>query len=170
MLHMRLIWGQEFHVNRIRLRTLGGALVRTRPHQPNDIGRIVSLANTYACFDAEVTDANFAPAASFPDGLIVAEEDDNIVGFVFGYLRDVPGEVLHTWNATEVAQVELIAVEPRYRQHNLGESLLTGLLKVFSESGVDVVLLHCPVGAEAAKHVYDKLGFEVRAYAMWKRL
>ncbi len=144
--------------------------MRTRSYQPNDIGRIVSLANTYARFDAEVTDADFAPAASFPDGLIVAEEDDNIVGFVFGYLRDVPGDVLHNWNATKVGQVELIAVDPGYRQHNLGESLLTGLLKVFRESGVDIVLLHCPVEAEAAKHMYDKLGFEVRAYAMWRRL
>lgn len=144
--------------------------MRTRPYQPNDINRIVSLANAYAHFDAEVTATDFAPAASFPNGLIVAEADDNIVGFVFGYLRDVPGEVLHNWDATKIGQVELIAVDPRYRQHNLGESLLTGLLTVFRESGVDVVLLHCPVEAQAAKHMYDKLGFEVRAYAMWKRL
>jgi ribosomal protein S18 acetylase RimI-like enzyme len=149
---------------------VGGAIVGIRPYQPDDIDRIISLANAYAYFDAGVTNADFAPAVSFPDGLIVAEEDGNIVGFVFGYPRDVPEEVLQNWNATKAGQVELIVVDPRYRQRNLGETLLTGLLEVFRSSDVDVVLLHCPVEAEAARHMYDKLGFDVRAYAMWKRL
>lgn len=135
-----------------------------------DLEQVVALANRCALFDSEVTEADFQSAHLFPEGLLVAPDGDEIVGFVFAYLRDIPGEVLSRWGAYQVAQIELLAVTPSHRRKGIAKALLNNLFDNLREVGVDLILLHCPVEAEAAKSLYDQLGFEVRAYAMKKHL
>lgn len=131
---------------------------------------MIGLANEYASFDSDVTEEFFQPAESFPQGFLVAEIDRKVVGFVFAYLREVPSEVLSRWDATKVAQMELLVVDASCRNQGVGNALLNTLFRILKQENVDIVLLHCPVEAKEAKHLYDKLGFEVRAYAMKKRL
>ena len=137
---------------------------------PQDIKQIVNLVNRHASFDLDVTEADFQAAGLFPKGLLVAEDNNQIIGFVFAYLQEVPSPVLNKWDVSKVAQIELMAVDPAYRSRGVGTALLDRLLEILREEGVDLVLLHCPAEAVEAKHLYDKLGFEVRAYAMKKRL
>lgn len=141
-----------------------------RPSTPHDIEDIIRLANRYASFDSDVTEADFQVDAAFPNGLLVAEDGHSIVGFVFGYIKEVPTAVLDRWHASKVAQIEILAVDSSSRGQGVGRLLLERLLDALREGGVDMVLLHCPVEAEAAMHLYQKMGFEVRAYAMKKRL
>jgi ribosomal protein S18 acetylase RimI-like enzyme len=141
-----------------------------RPSTPHDIEQVVSLANSYASFDSDVTEADFQVDGAFPNGLLVAEDGHSIVGFVFGYIREIPTAVLERWHASKVAQIELLAVDTSSRGQGVGRLLLDRLLDAFKDEGVDMVLLHCPVEAEAALHLYQETGFEVRAYAMKKRL
>lgn len=138
--------------------------------KPQDIKHIVNLANRYSSFDSDVSEADFQPAWSFPGGLLVADDEEKVIGFVFAYLREVPGEILNRWGASSVAQIELLVVDPSWRDQGVGRALLDNLLESFREECVDLVLLHCPVEAIEAKHLYDSLGFEVRAYAMKKKL
>ncbi|MFW9851075.1 MAG: GNAT family N-acetyltransferase [Candidatus Thorarchaeota archaeon] len=136
----------------------------------HDMKSIIDLANKYASFDSDVSEADFQPAWTFQKGLLVAEAENQIVGFVFAYLREVPATVLSRWDASKVAQIELLAVDPQYRGRGIGESLMNQLLESLIEEKIDLVLLHCPSIASEAKSLYDKLGFETRAYAMKKRL
>jgi ribosomal protein S18 acetylase RimI-like enzyme len=106
----------------------------------------------------------------FPQGFLVVEEDGTIIGFVYGYFRDVPKEVLASWTASKVATIELLAVSPDYRNQGAGTALLERLLEIFKEAGTDLVGLHCPVQASDAKQLYEKFGFEVSAFHMRKRL
>lgn len=106
----------------------------------------------------------------FPQGFLVAEEETTIIGFVYGYFRDVPTEVLANWNVSKVATIELLAVSPDYRNQGTGTALLERLLEIFKEAGTDLVGLHCPVQANDAKQLYERVGFEVSAYHMRKRL
>ncbi len=138
--------------------------------KPQDIKQVVSLANRYASFDSAVTEADFQCTSSFPKGLIVADDDGLILGFVFGYIREIPDEVLTKWNASKAAQIELLVVDPSYRGQGIGRTLLDRLLEAFKEEVVDLVLLHCPAESKEAKHLYERVGFEVRAYDMKKRL
>ncbi|NHI83122.1 MAG: GNAT family N-acetyltransferase [Candidatus Thorarchaeota archaeon] len=142
--------------------------IRTFEHE--DLNQVIDLANKYSSFDSDVTEEFFQPAQSFSQGFLVAEIDGKLVGFVFAYLREVPDEVLSRWTATKVAQIELLAVDTSYRRQGIGEELLDKLLRTLKTEGIDIALLHCPIEAKAAKHLYDKLGFEIRAYAMRKRL
>ena len=141
-----------------------------RSFKPQDISHIVSLANRYASFDSDVTEVDFQPAWSFPGGLLVADDGDRPIGFVFAYLQEVSGEVLNKWGASKVARIELLAVDPSYRNQGIGRALLDRLFESLREEEVDLVLLYCPANAMDAKHLYDKVGFEVRAYAMKKQL
>ncbi len=151
-------------------RFTGVATMDIRAFKPQDIKHILTLANRYASFDSEVSEADFQPAWSFTRGLLIAEDGGRVIGFVFAYLREVPGEVLRRWDASKVAQIELLVVDPSFRSQGIGKDLLDRLLEILKEENVDYVLLHCPAKAIEAKRLYDKMGFEVRAYAMKKHL
>ncbi|MFW9931136.1 MAG: GNAT family N-acetyltransferase [Candidatus Thorarchaeota archaeon] len=141
-----------------------------RVFEPSDIKDAVKLANLYASFDSEVSEVDFQPAWSFPEGFLIADICGQVVGFIFAYLRDVPSEVLHRWHASKAAQIELLVVHPSFRGRDIGDRLLRRLLDTLKDESVDIVLLHCPTQSIEAKNLYDKYGFEVRAYAMKKRL
>ena len=141
-----------------------------RTIKQDDLETLVHLANRFASFDSDVDDAFFYPTESFPQGCLIAEDDGHIVGFIFSYLREIPSTVLTRWNANKVAQIELLAVAASHRNQGIGAALLERLLSNLKNEGVDYILLHCPIEAKEAKHLYDKAGFEVRAYAMRKRI
>jgi len=135
-----------------------------------DTDSIIQLANDYALFDGPINDDDLKVTHAFPEGFIVAEENHNIVGFVFGYFREVPEAVLETWGVSKVATIELLVVDPEYRKQGIGKLLLESLIKTFRQSGTDMIGLTCPVNAEDARHLYEKLGFEISAYHMRRRL
>jgi ribosomal protein S18 acetylase RimI-like enzyme len=141
-----------------------------RRFETKDTAAVVQLANDYAGFDAPISEADLAISKALPDGLIVAEEHGHIVGLVFGHLRDIPTNVLEHWGASSVGHVELLAVDPNYRNRGIGTTLVEDLFRAFKRAGADFVTLHCPAEAKEAKRVYDGLGFHVRAYEMGKKL
>ena len=144
--------------------------MRLRIFKTEDMAGVLQLANTYAAFDGTTSEADLAITKSFPNGFWVAEEDDKLVGFAYGYFKDVPAEVLARWSASKVGEIALIAVDANYRNRGIGKALMRKLLEEFRKAGADLVILHCPAEAIEAKKLYDKLGFEVRAYYMKKRL
>jgi len=144
--------------------------VRLRPFQKEDVGAVLELANAYAAFDGRTSEADLAIAAHSPNGFWVAEDGGRVVGFAYGYFRDVPGEVLEGWGAKSVGQIELVAVAPSHRRRGIGRSLVNKLLDEFKRAGADMVLLNCPAQAIEAKSLYTEMGFEPRAYSMRKRI
>lgn len=141
-----------------------------RRYKKKDMNQVLYLANTYAAFDGTTTGADLAITESFPEGFWVAEKTGQIVGFAYGHFKDIPSEVLTRWNATKVAEITLITVDPAFRNQGIGTALLQQLLHTFKAAGADLITLACPSEAQVAKHLYDKLGFETRAYYMKKRL
>lgn len=88
------------------------------------------------------------------------------MGVAYGYFKEVPVEVLKNWGVSKVATIELLVVDPRLRKSGIGRELLENLIQVFKQAGADLIMLTCPVSAREAKHLYEKLGFEVKAYHM----
>jgi ribosomal protein S18 acetylase RimI-like enzyme len=145
-------------------------MMKLRAFKTEDTARVLQLANAYAAFDGTTSEADLVITKFFPNGFWVAEEDDKVVGFAYGYFEDVPGEVLTRWGSSKVGEIALMAVDPKYRNRGIGTALLRKLLEEFKKAGADLVTLHCPAEAVEAKKLYDELGFEVRAYHMKKRL
>jgi hypothetical protein len=74
------------------------------------------------------------------------------------YCAVVEGETIRENTFKEESSGQSSAVPPQ----------LSKLLEEFKRAGADLVTLHCPTEAAEAKKLYDKLGFEVRAYYMRK--
>ena len=144
--------------------------VSIRPYQVQDLNSVLELANSNAAFDGKTSEADFAITNQFPNGFWVAEDGGKIVGFIYGYFKAVPEEVLQRWKSKKVGYVELMAVSPDNRRQGIGRSLMAQLLREFKKAGADMVLLDCPSEAVEAKRLYDKMGFEDRFYGMKKRI
>jgi len=61
-------------------------------------------------------------------------------------------------------------VDPEYRKHGIGATLVESLIEIFKKARVDMIGLTCPVEASHAKQIYENHGFEISAYHMRKKL
>jgi len=141
-----------------------------RQFHQNDTAAVLHVANSYAFFDGPLHEGDLATTHKFPEGFIVAEEDNEIIGLAYGYFKDVPKEVLDTWKVSKVATIELLVVNQMHEKRGVGTALLEKLIEILRLGGADLITLTCPVQATTAKHLYEKTGFEVSAYHMRKRL
>jgi GNAT superfamily N-acetyltransferase len=144
--------------------------MRIRLFRKGDTDSVLELANKYAAFDGTTSEADLAVTAHFRRGFWVAEDEGEVVGFAYGYFREVPGEILERWRSSKVGQVELMTVHPEYRSSGVGRSLLSRLLKEFKTAGADMAILNCPASAPEARALYEDMGFDVKSYQMKKRL
>ncbi|MHA1864760.1 MAG: GNAT family N-acetyltransferase [Candidatus Thorarchaeota archaeon] len=144
--------------------------MKIRQFEQTDTDFVIRLANEFAFFDGPTTEDDLKITQAFPEGFIVAEEDERIVGLIYGYFKDVPKGVLDNWGVSKVATIELLVVDPNYRNRGIGSSLIESLIAIFKEAGADMIGLSSPKGASQAKHLYEKAGFEISAYHMRKKL
>ena len=140
--------------------------VKIRQFEQKDTDAVVQLANDFAFFDGPISEDDLKVTHAFPEGFIVAEEDERIIGLVYGYFKDVPKEVLDNWKISKVATIELLVVDPKYGKQGIGTLLLEKLIGILKQSGTDLIMLTCPVQAEQARKLYEKTGFEISAYHM----
>ncbi len=76
-----------------------GRIMKLRVFRTEDMERVLQLANAYAAFDGTTSEADLVITKYFPNGFWVAEEDDRVVGYAYGYFKDVPAEVLERMHA-----------------------------------------------------------------------
>ena len=144
--------------------------LKIRQFEQKDADTVVQLANDYAFFDGPTSEVDLKVTQSFPEGFIVAEEDGEVIGLAYGYFKDVPKEVLANWKVSKVATIELLVVNPKYAKQRVGTALLEKLIEILKQSGTDLIMLTCPVQAEHAKQLYEKIGFKINAYHMRMKL
>ncbi|TFG95383.1 GNAT family N-acetyltransferase [Candidatus Thorarchaeota archaeon] len=145
-------------------------IVKIRQFEQRDTDVVVRLANDFAFFDGPTTEEDLKITHAFPEGFIVAEEEDKVVGLAYGYFREVPEDVLKTWGVSKVATIELLVVDSEYEKQGIGTMLLKSLIEILKQSGADLIGLTCPVQAERAKGLYEKVGFDISAYHMRMKL
>ena len=144
---------------------------RVRKFGVGDLDHILALAERYASWDTMPTRADIEGFHSTSsEFFFVAEADKRIVGFVYGSESSPPAEVLDKWKSSKVASIEMLAVEEDFRRRGIAMSLLTVLFRVFKQKGIDLVTLSVPATEIGAMRLYGKMGFEPRAYFLWKRL
>jgi ribosomal protein S18 acetylase RimI-like enzyme len=149
---------------------IGDGKLEIRIFRSEDMTIVLQLANMYAAFDGTTSEADLVVSRFFPNGFWIAEDSGRVVGVAFGYFKDVPGEVLTRWGASKVGEITLVVVDANHRNKGIGTALLHRVLEELKKAGADRVILHCPAEAIEAKRLYDKLGFNTRAYHMTKRL
>ena len=144
---------------------------RIRKFEARDTAHVLQLAERYTSWDITPTRVDIEGFHSAnPEFFLVAEADNKILGFAYGTVSSPPTEVLEKWRSTRVASVETLAMDEDYRRQGIAKLLLTSLFEKFREKGIDLVTLSVPAVETAAMRLYEKMGFEPRAYFLWKRL
>lgn len=144
---------------------------KIRRYEPDDLGDVLVLAQKYASWDMTSTRTDIEGFhATEPDLFLVAEKGGRIAGFIYGKESMYPDEVLRKRGATKAASIEILVVTEGQRRKGIGTALLSCLLGVFKGKGIDYVSLAVPAEEMSAKRLYDKMGFETRAFFMSKRL
>ncbi len=143
-----------------------------RKYLPEDLEGVLRLAEKYTAWDATPTRADIEGFHSAePDLFLVAELARDIVGFVYGReSKDLLDEVLRKRKATKAGSIEALAVAEEHRRKGIATALLNRLFKAFRERAIDYVSLAVPEQEIGARKMYEKLGFQTRAYFMSKRL
>lgn len=78
---------------------------------------------------------------------IVLEEDGKVIGYAY------------YWIVFEISQLSNIAVDPAFRSRGFGRRLLEQALKNSQAEGCENMTLEVRVGNEAAKKLYESMGF-----------
>ena len=144
---------------------------RIRKFEPRDTDIVLSLMQRYASWDITPTRADIQGFHSVsPEFFLVAEADRKVLGFVYGRESNPPAEVLDKWKSRKVASIETMAVDEDYRRQGIATSLLTAIFEEFKRNGIDLVTLSVPAEEAAAVSLYEKMGFDLRAHFLWKKL
>jgi ribosomal protein S18 acetylase RimI-like enzyme len=142
-----------------------------RKFEAKDIERVLSLAQKYTSWDATPTREDIEGFHhANPEFFFVAEFNKRIVGFTYGRESNPPTEILDKWKSKRVASVETLAVDVDHRRRGIATSLLEALFTEFKQNEVDLVTLSVPASEKAVTKMYGKMGFELRAHFLWKRL
>jgi len=137
---------------------------KIRLFEKQDTDALAKLAADYAAFDrAMPKDWLLSTYNKYPKSIWIAEVNKELVGFILGYETKTP--MGSTWG-----NIELMAVHPKSRRKGVGTRLLEKILQRFKKANVETAYLFCPATAVEAKKLYEKLGFEVNAYYMRKKL
>ncbi len=124
--------------------------IRIRDLNPSDMQAILSIE--YKCFkDPYPLSLLNHLYKMHPDGFLLAEADDKVVGYVIGVIRwEMAGHIL------------AIGVDPPYRKQNIGSALMKQIIGRLRTKGVKLVRLEVRKSNVGAQRFYLKLGFRQR--------
>jgi ribosomal protein S18 acetylase RimI-like enzyme len=93
--------------------------------------------------------------------LLLARDEDRLVGYALGYTMPVAGTWLaDTWaTGTHVAEIESLSVLPAYRGRGLGSLLLDELHARLRERGATDFILGALAGNADAIRLYERHGY-----------
>lgn len=118
---------------------------------PENVGRYISqiVAIEQASFSAPWTFDDYMAEVARPIAHIVAVVDgDELLGYA-GF-----------WQVLDEAEVNNVAVAPKWRGQGIGRTLMLGLLDLAALFGCGRVNLEVRAGNVAAIGLYESLGFE----------
>lgn len=139
-----------------------------RPYRPEDLPALKAI--TVAAFDGVSIDQGIEnefglvngrdwrwrkarhldeDAAREPDGIFVAEQDGQPIGYIT------------TWQDREagIGHIPNIAIAAEFRGHGLGRTLIEHALDHFREAGLSHAKIETLVQNEVGNHLYRSLGF-----------
>jgi ribosomal protein S18 acetylase RimI-like enzyme len=148
---------------------------------PGDIAALVAVhresaafhqgldAQLYRISDARAVAEMFAQArTSSETAIIVAEVDGQIVGY--SHVRLLPPAGASSMLQPHVGAEVGLAVQKPLQRRGLGHALGQAAHTWAVAHGAQVMQLDCHAANEAAIHLYEKLGYQIRGHVMTKRL
>ena len=98
--------------------------------------------------------------------LICALSDNNVVGFIYGFLKYEKGILVNE----SVGFIDALYVKEKYRKQGIATHLIEEFYKWCDSKEIKFIEIGSYVNNEAAYNFYKKLGFEVVTYYMKKEI
>lgn len=96
--------------------------------------------------------------------LICAKNNDIIVGFIYGFLKEQVGQLLYE----NVGLIDALYVRDNYRKQGIATNLINEFYKWCDLKDIKYIEIGSFVENKDAYKLYKKLGFEVVSYRMKK--
>ena len=97
--------------------------------------------------------------------LLVAENDHQLVGFVYGEISKRPNHKL-----AKLGDVEELFVLADFRQRGVSIKLMKALIKEFKKKGCDHIITHTDSENEPAQALYKTIGMAPVTVELWKKI
>lgn len=88
--------------------------------------------------------------------ILVALVDDKIIGYIYGDI-DIDNKVKKELEAN----IHMLYITEEYRNKKIGTNLLNEMINIFKQNNVKYVFISNLLNNDTAKHLYEKLGFDV---------
>lgn len=115
-----------------------------------DIPVLVSMDREYFPHTAWPVEQFRAEVGKKTRHFLVAESEDEVIGYAGAFLPGVGGE----------GDIMTIAVNPNFRRKGIASYFISALEKWAKERGADAMMLEVDVSNESAIALYLKLGYE----------
>ena len=121
--------------------------ISIRKYQVNDFDKVIKLWNKCLQRDYISTDAFqkkiLADSNFDPQGCLIAEVNEMVVGFMLGIIRKVPLENIGIQE--DLGWITVFFVDPQYQRLGIGKRLLTEVIKYFQNNQRKKILVSCYV-------------------------
>jgi len=126
------------------------AKVKLRGFVPSDLEKVMEIEKTSFPKRKAHSKKYFKKLyQKYPEGFILAENKNEIVGYTIGQPKN---------DSTEIIS---LAVKPRFRQKGIGKKLINFLINYFKERGIKGILLHVRTENKTGVAFYRNLGFKI---------
>lgn len=138
--------------------------VQIRNVQPGDLDQVAAIeALCFPKAEAASRQSIQARIATFPESFLVAEKDENLIGFINGCATNSPviyDELYYSTEGHNPAGKNLaifgLDVLPKYRRQGIAAQLMNRFLQVAKDSGRKSVILTCK---DHLVHYYASFGY-----------
>lgn len=87
--------------------------------------------------------------------LLVAKENDNVLGFLFGFIEK------NKMSKEKIAHISFVYVETRYRKNKIASKLIDEFSLLVKKNRIELIEIKCYTNNEAANELYKKYGFDI---------
>jgi ribosomal-protein-alanine N-acetyltransferase len=131
---------------KIIVSTTKGSVIKIRNFEMPDIKRVMEIEEE-SFLDGE-SEMYIEMYREWPDGFLVAEKEDKVIGFVVVVLTP-EGE----------GRIFALAVDSKYRGKGVGRALLKAAFSVLRQIKIGYVRLEVRVSNQVAERLYRSMGF-----------
>ena len=129
--------------------------VRIRNMQVDDVDEMLLIDRKISGIQRAVTYSfDHILGGDFPFSF-VAEENGNVIGFVFASVTYVPQEV------TEACVIQTIGVDPDHRQQRVATKLIQTLQEESRSKGIKMVIVMVDQIDSQLKGFFESMGFQI---------
>ena len=124
-------------------------MAKVRKLEPTDLAQIVKIAKVSFPKNRLLAKDFEKYFKDYPDGFLVSEEMDEIIGFAVGQFKN------------QVSEVTSVAVSPLFRQKGIGTELVNSLTQYFKNTGFKELFLHVRTDNNTAISFFQGLDFRI---------